>query len=290
VLPRALALVSLLAFVLLAPRAAGADETAPELETHALRSEARSILAALVTTLTPEERARTVGVYLAVDANPTDPSALAACDDDGDYVVVVSDAMLRLIDHAARAGAIEDVTVSARKVAEYGAFLARSQRPNERLLPPPPGFFGGDAQRDPAELRRDALAFVLGRELEHVRARDVSCPHPTATKERGDDVWTAAEQRAAVALAARTYRADATLRDFTAAARLFAAGGSGRGALATLGVLSAIEQARDPRRPGAFAPSYLRYHPASAERMSTVRRARAAPASPDASAPGATEI
>ena len=286
---RALAAVAFVTALVLTPRVSSAEETAPELETHALRSEARAILAALVTTLTPAERARTIGIYLAVDADPADPTALAACDDDGDYVLVVSDAMLRLMDHAARAAAIDDPSISARKVAEYGAFLARSQRPTERLLPPPPGFFGNDAQRDPAELRRDALAFVLGRELEHVRAGDVTCPHPTATKERGDDVWTAAERRAAFALAARTYRADARPRDLAAAARLFAAGGSGKGALATLGVFAAIEQAAPARGAAAFSPSYLRHHPSSSERMSTVRRA-ATPAPAAADVPGAADL
>lgn len=252
------------------PRAARAGDVAPELEAHALRSEARAVLGAVLSTLAPEEQRRLVGAYLAVDTNPSDPLALAACDDDGDYVVVISDAMLRLVDHAARAAAIDGPDASARRVAEYGAFLASAQRPGERLLPPPPGFFGDAALGDVAALRREALVFVLGREVEHLRAGDLRCPRPTATKEAGDDVWTPAEKAEALHSARATYRADARARDLPAAARAFAAGASGRGMLATLGVLWAIERGA---RPLGFRPTYLTHHPGSAARLATVRDA-----------------
>lgn len=281
-MPRRLAAIVLsVLLAIAAPRAARAGDVAPELEAHALRSEARSVLAAVLSTLAPEEQRRLVGAYLAVDTTPSDPLALAACDDDGDYVVVISDAMLRLVDHAARAAAIDDPDVSARKVAEYGAFLATAQRPGERLLPPPPGFFGDAALRDVAALRREALVFVLGREVEHLRAGDLRCPRPTATKEAGDDVWTPAEKAEALRSARTTYRADARARDLSAATRAFLAGASGRGMLATLGVLWAIERGA---RPLGFRPTYLTHHPGSEARVATVRDAATSAASADTSA------
>src|SRR5262249_8230131 len=37
----------------------------------------------------------------------------------------------------------------------------------------------------------------------HVVDGDLICPHPTTTKERGDDTWTPAEQRVALEVSAR---------------------------------------------------------------------------------------
>src|SRR5579863_9186036 len=58
---------------------------------RAARRAASDTLDALVARLAPDVRRRLTGVYVAFDETGSSVDALAACDDDGDYVVVVSD-------------------------------------------------------------------------------------------------------------------------------------------------------------------------------------------------------
>ena len=232
------------------PRRATGDEVAPELERADLRVRAQAELRRLVARLGPTEQRRLTGVYVAVDPDAADPSAQVACDDDGDYVVVVSDAMLRLASHVARA--CDDT----HKIEDYAAFLARTQLPGRRLLPPPPGFF--DAPVAGAEDRlADVLSFVIARELVRLRAGDLVCPRPTATREAGDDVWTPAEAKAAAAIANRLY--PGAVRDAEATTRVVDAGRTDRGASALERFF--VELALDgPITLGRFAPGYQRLH------------------------------
>lgn len=268
-----LALAALAAALLAAsPRAARADEIAPELETLELRQKAQAETKTLVAGLAPADQRRLTGVYVAFDPSPSDPIAMAACDDDGDYVIVLSDAMLRLVSTVARAQS-DDETTKGRNVEDYAAFLARVQVPGRRLLPPPPGFFTGALAGAPHETRlREALAFVLARELTHLRAGDLVCAHPTATHEAGDDEWTSSEQRRAVEGAASIYPGRALQRDVEATTRVLAAGRSEEGALGLLRFFAQLEAERIVHT-SRFLPTYLAQHPASSLRAASVRNA-----------------
>lgn len=246
-------LVFLLFLLFRAPRRAAADEVAPELERADLRVRAAAELRRLVVRLPSIEQRRLTGVYVAFDPDAADPNAQVACDDDGDYVVVVSDAMLRLASHVAHA------SDDSHKIEDYAAFLARTQLPGRRLLPPPPGFFDprSTSEAEAEERLLDVLSFVVARELVRVRAGDLVCPRPTATREAGDDVWTPAEAKAATVIATRLYPSVA--RDAEATARVLDAGRSERGARALERFFT--ELALDaPITLGRFAPSYHRLH------------------------------
>ena len=128
---------------LLVPLPARADEVAPELETADLRTLAQASLRAQIEVLAPAERRRLVGLYVAIDPDAADPAAQISCDDDGDPVIVVTDAMLRLGSHVARADE------ASHRIEDYAAFLVRTQLPGRRLLPPPPGFFATGASARP---------------------------------------------------------------------------------------------------------------------------------------------
>src|ERR1700723_1175055 len=80
-------------------------DVAPAAALALARSTARDAMGALVARLPAEAKRRLTGMYVAFDDSATDVNALAACDDDGDYVVVVSDALLRLAETAAAAQA-----------------------------------------------------------------------------------------------------------------------------------------------------------------------------------------
>lgn len=254
-------------FVVLATvsRDARADEVAPALEGADLRVHARAELKALVATLDIAERTRLVGIYVAFDDSVVDPIAQVACDDDGDYVVLLSDAMLRLVAQIARADTADERRGSSI-LDEYASFVARTQVPGRRIVPPAPGFFVEGSHEEPSEERlHAALSFVIADELERLRARDLVCARPTATRERGDDVWTAAEARAAAQVAVAVYPAHDVERDAAAFARVRKSGRSERGALAVTRFFAKLEAARtaDTR----FAPSYSRAHPNPGARL-----------------------
>lgn len=270
----ALALAALSAVTVVAsPRPARADEIAPELETLELRQKAELEAKRLVASLATADQRRLTGVYVAFDPNASDPSAMVACDDDGDYVIVVSDAMLRLVSNVTRAASYDETTSGGRGVEDYAAFLARVQIPGKRLLPLPPGSFTGQQAAATHETRlREALAFVLARELTHLRAGDLVCAHPTATHESGDDQWTAAEQRRALEGAASVYPGRAVQRDTEATARILETGRTEQGALALLRFFAQLEAERVAHA-SRFLPTYLAQHPTAALRAATVKNA-----------------
>ncbi|MBX3212312.1 MAG: hypothetical protein KF850_09790 [Labilithrix sp.] len=252
-------------------RAARADEIAPDLEGADLRVRAQTELRRLASAMREEDQRRLVGLYVAFDASSSDPRAQVACDDDGDYVIVVSDAMLRLLTHIARAASYDEA-YGSRKLEEHAAFVVRSQTPSRRLLPPPPGFYDAEAPATYAERFADALSFVVAHELARLRAGDLVCPKPTKTKERGDDDWTSAEQRRAAAVAAGIYPRHQDARDAEAVERAKDSGRSALGALAVLRFFAELEtpRARAERR---FAPTYLAHHPCASARLASLQRA-----------------
>jgi len=268
------AAAAVLGLVLLAcPAPARADEIAPELELVELRAKAEAEAKKLFAGLVPTDRRRLVGVYVAFDPSDNDPIAMPACDDDGDYVLVVSDAMLRLASLVARAQSCDEANGS-HAVEAYAEFAARSQVPGRRLVPPPSGFFttpiAADSTRD--SRLREALSFLLARELAHLRAGEMICGRPTATHESGDDEWTPTEQRQALETAARMYRGAGVERDTEATVRVLEGGRGEEGALGLLRFFAHLEGERAAHG-SRFAPSYLLQHPNNSARIAAVKAA-----------------
>lgn len=265
------------------PRTARAEgrEVAPGLAAEELREGARHELRRAIGALAPEEQRRLAGTYVAFDEDGSDPLALAACDDDGDHVVVLSEAMLRLVSDVARASAADERD-GARRVEEYASFLARSQVSGRRLLPPPPGTFTTARTTDldalAAARRVEALAFVVGHEVARLRAGDVTCPNPTVTREEGDEVWTREERRRALEVAGRVYGAGARQvpRDEETARRLLAIGRDVTGALALLRFTEQLERER-LLVASPFAPTWVTLHPSAATRAAAIRAVAAEP-------------
>jgi hypothetical protein len=265
---RVLVLLSIMA----AANAARADEVAPELEQLDLRARAEVEQKKLFAQLSAADQKRLAGMYVAIDEDASDPIAMVACDDDGDDVIVLSDALLRLAWNVAVVTSYDEAS-PARRVESYATFLARSQLPGRRLLPPPAGSFVAAKPADTRTARfREIIAFVVARELAHFRAGDLACPKPTATREAGDDVWSAAERRAAAETARAVYPGRGLERDEEAIGRVLDVGHGARGALAWLGFFTQFEI----DRVGAgsrFEPSYARLHPGSGARLATVKNA-----------------
>jgi len=261
------------AATLVVSQVARADEVAPRMAELSTHDAVSMELAELVTALSPAEQKKLAGAYVAFNADEAAVDALPACDDDGDYVVVVSDGLLRLAEAVAYAAA-SDRTRGTQLVEAYGALLARAQTPAMLPLPPPVAKLpSGPATAptldgDARALFLDLIAWLVADEVGHVIAGDIVCPHPTAERERADDTWTSTEHDAALGSAPQHMQQAARV-DTWATEAMLARGRSEMGAVAWLVVLAAVEQAKATGR----LSSYLALHPGSTHRVEALRAA-----------------
>lgn len=235
-----LALPVLLAATTLPARAAA--EVAPGLSLASLHQEAHDALARLASL-----RPLPAGTYVAFDADPVHPYVIPACDDDGDAVVAVSDAALKLLEHASYAEAQDELHGTATR-ASYGTLLAQSQKLGARLVPPGEWFFHGvDAQVEQTATThfRAGLQFWIGRAASVHDAQEFRCAAPNVFRERGDLIWSLAERNVALARAARLAPERDIKRTTWALAGLFALGADERSAH-TLAMLAARHPWRGP--------------------------------------------
>lgn len=217
-------LVQLVAFlfVLLDPGAVRA-EIAPGLSLASLHEEASAALQRLAAL-----RPLPPGLYAAFDADPVHPYVVPGCDDDGDAVVALSDAALKLLEYASYALAQDEVHGTRMRDA-YAERLGASQRPSARLIPPGEWFFQAiDAavERRATGHFRAGLLFWLGRAASVHDAQEFRCSAPNLLREHGDRTWTRAERGVALARAAALDPSRDDNRSLWALAGALALGGS----------------------------------------------------------------
>ena len=282
--------VAFATFLAAAEQVARADEITPMLLRESAHDDATGELLALLAALTAPEQRKIEGLYLAFDPSTTEVASLPACDDDGDYVVVMTEGLLRLAESVSFAKASDDVRGS-HIIDDYGALLARPQsvtgasisesRPVAPLPPPPSSKAASVAAlgRAPAggappvverahAIFQDLLLWLMAAEVAHVLAGDYSCPNPTAAHEHADEVWTPSEHVAAI-VSARSRMGHQARADAWATTSLLALGRPYAAALAWLDVLAPIERTRG----GGERVWYLAVHPNTPDRASTVRSA-----------------
>ncbi len=137
-----------------------------------LRGRAQAVLGELVANLPAAQQQRVQGIPLIPDTEVGEVNAFAACTERGKAVMAISDGMLDISAHLAQARAIDEI-FGLRKVDEYIAFVARTQRPDSPVVRPAPGFFDPAQSVDPRKVQRqhqlldEQIAFVLGHELAH---------------------------------------------------------------------------------------------------------------------------
>jgi hypothetical protein len=275
-------------------RPARADApAAPTLSLQAAHAATTDALKSVVAKLPFAAAQKLTGVYVAFDPDPKAPLALAACDDDGDFVVVLSDAMLTLVDAVARAKATDDALGSA-KLDAYARLLSKAQRPGERIVTPPAGFYDPgqstpELARAQAKLFRAIATYLVATELAHMTAGDLVCASPTATHERGDDEWTANERELALATTRAVHEAKRVAVADARGAGLAAEAGEAEGPYVALlmPLLSAVEASASGR---ASVP-YVEHHQNQVVRAQIVQtaaaRVRGPEKKPDAVRPAA---
>src|SRR5580692_529505 len=83
-------------------------DAAPAVATDLLRGTVRAEFESFLIRLPVALRRKLVGAYLAFDDSLTDIDSMIGCDDDGDYVVVVTDALLGVASFVGKAEAADE--------------------------------------------------------------------------------------------------------------------------------------------------------------------------------------
>jgi hypothetical protein len=137
-----------------------------------LRAESSSIMRELILSLPPLQQGRVANVPIVVDSTPGEVNAFATCTRDGKAAMAITDGLLDIQAHLARAKAYDEVA-RTNKVADYIQLIAHGQQPKRPIVQPPPGFFDPAFDNQPQKLGRqreildEQIAFVLGHELAH---------------------------------------------------------------------------------------------------------------------------
>jgi hypothetical protein len=126
----------------------------------------------LIGSLPPLQQGRVVNVPIVVDSTPGAVNAFATCTKDGKAAMAITDGLLDIQAHLARARAYDEVA-HTNKVDAYIQLIAQKQQPNRPIVQPPAGFFDPQIDNSPQKLVRqrqvldEQIAFVLGHELAH---------------------------------------------------------------------------------------------------------------------------
>lgn len=142
------------------------------------------------------------GFYIAFDPDVRLAYGTAACDDDGDYVVVVSDALLLTASYAA---------LGEEEASSFATALTRTPRASRLPVPGSVPKAHDDAASSAYYI--NTVHTLLVREMTPLATKDgrgiparYRCPSPTETHEAADSVWTVDEQRAATMHGDRVHR------------------------------------------------------------------------------------
>ncbi len=145
-----------------------------------LRQRAGVVLKELVAALPDAKRGKVQGIPLFSDPTVGEVNAFAACDDQGQPLMAVSDALLEVMAHSARFRAYDEL-FGGGKLDSYTTLVAKNYRPKKPLPRPGPGFVDPAQDADGRKVARQAvlldaqLAFVLGHELAHHHLDHTGC-------------------------------------------------------------------------------------------------------------------
>lgn len=138
----------------------------------ALRGRAGSVLTELKGALKDSDRNKVQAIPLFADPSPGEVNAFAACDDQGQALMAVSDGLLEVMAFSARSKATDEL-FQTRKFDQYMSLLAKNMEAKKPLPRPAAGFYDPGQDNDPRKVARqnelmdEQLAFVLGHELAH---------------------------------------------------------------------------------------------------------------------------
>ncbi|MFO0553276.1 MAG: M48 family metalloprotease [Polyangiaceae bacterium] len=150
------------------------------LDQQALRRRAGAVLGELVAALPDASRSKVQSVPLFADPTVGEVNAFAACDDQGQPLMAVSDGLLEVMAFSARAKAADEI-FGGNRLSSYTQLVATNVKPKKPLPRPNADFISSTQDNDPRKIARQSqlfdeeLAFVLGHELAHHHLGHTGC-------------------------------------------------------------------------------------------------------------------
>jgi hypothetical protein len=155
-----------------------------------LRSQAGSVMGELIVALSPAYQQKVQGIPFFADPTPGEVNAFAACDDQGQPLMAITDGLLQVESYIASFKATDEI-FGTNKLDQYLTLLANQQQPGKPIVQPQPGFVDPAQQADGRKVQRqhqifeEQVAFVLGHELGHHYLGHTGCANGSGGGSRG---------------------------------------------------------------------------------------------------------
>lgn len=161
------------------PSAVG-DDAINRADTQFQRARTTSIVAELVQALDAAIQGRVERLPITFDPDRNNVNAFATCTRSGKATIAITDGMLILTAYLAQLAAADEV-LATRQFDAYVQYVAKNQRPNAPVLPPPAEWLPAEARNHPTKVARqhqiddEIIAFVMGHELGHHYLNHLPC-------------------------------------------------------------------------------------------------------------------
>lgn len=155
-----------------------------------LRNEAGSIMGELMAALPAANQQKVKNIPFFADPTVGEVNAFAACDDQGQPLMAITDGLLEVQAHIAQFKATDE-TFGTNKLDQYLTLLANQQQPGKPVVRPQAGFADPAQHVDGRKVQRqhqlfeEQVAFVLGHELGHHYLGHTGCANGSGTGSRG---------------------------------------------------------------------------------------------------------
>lgn len=155
-----------------------------------LRAEAGSIMGELMAALPASYQQKVKNIPFFADPTVGEVNAFAACDDQGQPLMAITDGLLEVQAHIAQFKATDEA-FGTNKLDQYLTLLANQQQPGKPVVRPQPGFTDPAQHVDGRKVQRqhqlfeEQVAFVLGHELGHHYLGHTGCATGSTTGSRG---------------------------------------------------------------------------------------------------------
>ncbi|MEZ4314341.1 MAG: M48 family metalloprotease [Polyangiaceae bacterium] len=155
-----------------------------------LRSEAGAVMGELMAGLSAANQQKVKNIPFFADPTVGEVNAFAACDDQGQPLMAITDGLLEVEANIAQFKANDEI-FGTNKLDQYLTLLANQQQPGQPVVKTPPGFTDPAQNVDGRKVQRqhqlfeEQVAFVLGHELGHHYLGHTGCANGAGGGSRG---------------------------------------------------------------------------------------------------------
>ncbi len=155
-----------------------------------LRTQAGSVMGELIVALAPANAQKVQNIPFFADPTPGEVNAFAACDDQGQPLMAITDGLLQVEAYIAQFKANDEI-FGTNKLDQYLTLLANQQQQGKPVVTPAAGFSDPTQAADGRKVQRqhqifeEQVAFVLGHELAHHYLGHTGCATGAGGGSRG---------------------------------------------------------------------------------------------------------